>query len=288
MSFCTNCGRQLEDGAKFCSKCGTAVASTQSTSNFVGPQNTSSNTERRTIYDGEIYKCPNCGEALKAFETVCPTCKFELRGAKGSSAVSELTDRLLQTRTEQQKIDLIMNFPIPNTREGVLEFTVLACSNFDETAFQANINVQDISDAWLAKIKQCKAKAQLILSDSEEFKKIQKLCDETIEKAENIKRKAKPNYQQYQNQNIYNNSTTITRTAYVGSQNTVVSTKNSPPKNKWVAFALCLFLGFFGAHKFYEGKIGMGILYIFTVGLFYIGWFVDLVKILQQPTEYYP
>ncbi len=25
-------------------------------------------------------------------------------------------------------------------------------------------------------------------------------------------------------------------------------------RNKWVAFALCLFLGFFGAHKFYEGK----------------------------------
>ena len=25
------------------------------------------------------------------------------------------------------------------------------------------------------------------------------------------------------------------------------------PKNKWVAFLLCLFLGFFGAHKFYEG-----------------------------------
>lgn len=41
--------------------------------------------------------------------------------------------------------------------------------------------------------------------------------------------------------------------------------------NKWVSFFLCLFLGFFGAHKFYEGKTGMGILYIFTLGLCCVG-----------------
>ena len=31
-----------------------------------------------------------------------------------------------------------------------------------------------------------------------------------------------------------------------------------PPKNKWVAFLLCLLLGYLGAHYFYVGKIGMG------------------------------
>ena len=49
-------------------------------------------------------------------------------------------------------------------------------------------------------------------------------------------------------------------------------------KSKWTAFFLCLFLGLIGAHKFYEGKIGMGVLYIFTGGLFGIGAFVDLIK----------
>ena len=34
--------------------------------------------------------------------------------------------------------------------------------------------------------------------------------------------------------------------------------------NKWVSLILCLFFGVFGFHKFYEGKIGMGILYLFT------------------------
>ena len=58
-------------------------------------------------------------------------------------------------------------------------------------------------------------------------------------------------------------------------------------RNKWVAFLLCLFLGYLGAHKFYEGKIGMGILYLFTVGLFGIGWFIDCITLLFKPNPYY-
>ncbi len=42
---------------------------------------------------------------------------------------------------------------------------------------------------------------------------------------------------------------------------------------------LCILFGYFGAHKFYEKKIGMGILYFFTLGLFGIGWIVDIVKL---------
>lgn len=59
------------------------------------------------------------------------------------------------------------------------------------------------------------------------------------------------------------------------------------PKNKWVAFLLCLFLGPLGVHKFYEGKIGMGILYLFTLGLCGIGWVIDLISLLLKPNPYY-
>lgn len=57
--------------------------------------------------------------------------------------------------------------------------------------------------------------------------------------------------------------------------------------NKWVSFFLCLFLGPLGAHKFYERKIGMGILYLFTLGLFGVGWIVDIIVILFKPNPYY-
>ncbi len=58
-------------------------------------------------------------------------------------------------------------------------------------------------------------------------------------------------------------------------------------KNKWVALLLCWFLGCFGAHKFYEGKIGMGILYLFTVGLFGIGVIIDFIVLLFKSNPYY-
>ncbi len=62
---------------------------------------------------------------------------------------------------------------------------------------------------------------------------------------------------------------------------------NKLERNKWVAFFLCLFLGGLGAHRFYEAKVGTAILYIFTLGLFGIGWLVDLIIILTRPNPYY-
>jgi TM2 domain-containing membrane protein YozV len=38
-------------------------------------------------------------------------------------------------------------------------------------------------------------------------------------------------------------------------------------------------LGAFGVHRFYVGKIGTGIIYLFTGGLFGFGWFIDALLI---------
>ena len=57
--------------------------------------------------------------------------------------------------------------------------------------------------------------------------------------------------------------------------------------DKWISFLLCLFIGYLGIHKFYEGKIGTGILYLFTGGLFIFGWLGDIFSILNKPNPYY-
>lgn len=47
-----------------------------------------------------------------------------------------------------------------------------------------------------------------------------------------------------------------------------------------VAALLCFFLGYLGFHRFYAGKVGTGILYLLTGGLFGIGVFVDMILLL--------
>jgi TM2 domain-containing membrane protein YozV len=46
------------------------------------------------------------------------------------------------------------------------------------------------------------------------------------------------------------------------------------------ALLLCFFLGVFGAHRFYAGKIGTGILELITLGGLGIWWLVDMILIL--------
>lgn len=57
-------------------------------------------------------------------------------------------------------------------------------------------------------------------------------------------------------------------------------------KNKWVSFLLCLFFGILGAHKFYEGKILLGIVYSFTAGIGGVGVVIDLISLLFKPNPY--
>jgi TM2 domain-containing membrane protein YozV len=47
-----------------------------------------------------------------------------------------------------------------------------------------------------------------------------------------------------------------------------------------------LFLGLAGFHRFYIGKIGTGIIYFFTFGLFGFGLLYDLFTIPKQVDQY--
>lgn len=57
-------------------------------------------------------------------------------------------------------------------------------------------------------------------------------------------------------------------------------------KSKGTAYLLWFFFGFLGIHKFYLDKAGMGLLYLFTFGLFGIGWFIDLFTLGDQVDTY--
>lgn len=51
------------------------------------------------------------------------------------------------------------------------------------------------------------------------------------------------------------------------------------PKSKAVVLPLCIFLGMFGVHRYYVGKIGTGVIWMLTAGFFGIGWIVDIFTV---------
>jgi TM2 domain-containing membrane protein YozV len=51
-------------------------------------------------------------------------------------------------------------------------------------------------------------------------------------------------------------------------------------KSRLVTLLFCWFLGIFGAHRFYVGKTGTGVIWLLTLGCLGIGLVVDLIMIL--------
>lgn len=205
MAFCSNCGHQLTEGAKFCFNCGTKVNIEESSQDEV----------RKVAYDGEIHKCPNCGDILDAYESVCKACGYEQRGSKATSSVHELAVKLQQieearltsnnhsrfgfgqsSEIDQQKINLIRSFVIPNTKEDILEFAVLAASNVDTSAYDDSYGIlstlqngrrKAVSDAWLAKLKQAYQKAKLVFVGDPRISEIESLYETTNKAIKRVK-----------------------------------------------------------------------------------------------------
>ena len=52
-----------------------------------------------------------------------------------------------------------------------------------------------------------------------------------------------------------------------------------------LAWILLTFLGIFGVHRFYMGKIFTGLIWLCTGGLFLLGWLWDLLTLNEQLSE---
>ena len=160
MAFCIHCGQELAEEAKFCANCGKAVNDNNSTG------------QKKTVYDGEIHKCPNCGETLNSFATHCPACGNELRNVKRNSTVNELAQKIEKAASVDEKNELISNFYVPNTREDIYDFFILAVSHLEG-------NTYDTGGAWRAKLEQTYHKARISFGNDPEFDYIEKLYNRT-------------------------------------------------------------------------------------------------------------
>ena len=188
MAYCTNCGVELTEGAKFCANCGIQISK----------DNTEQN-KRKEFFDGEVRKCPNCGEAMSALSIKCPNCGHKKQGTKGSDSINALIEKIENASSEEQRVFIIKNFPVPNNEDDIVEFMLLAYSSFDVNIYVKKLEVEDVMDAWLAKMEQCYQKAKIIADFGEkEFSKIEELylstktlCQEKEDKENKEKTKEK-------------------------------------------------------------------------------------------------
>lgn len=221
--FCSFCGTKLDPGARFCKSCGKPVevvcksVSEEVDSNAFENENFSQEaiTKRKIVYEGSLHKCPNCGEVLNSFIITCPSCGYELRSVNPNNALKELSAKLeaidIQsddsfkkllkkhskstelTEKEKQKIALIRNFPIPNTKEDLYEFLIMAVSNIDTEHIEGwNSSEQSegekaLSEAWKAKYEQAYHKANISFGNSQEFQELNKTYLNKIQRHEHKK-----------------------------------------------------------------------------------------------------
>jgi len=209
VSFCVNCGEKLSPTARFCHGCGAKVSqSTKFTDlNAEKENNIDETSERTEKYVGAILKCAHCGATITRTTVVCQDCGMKVTDANALSSVQDFKNQLMaieatrkETRgnlfylngpadpADRKKIDLIKNYPIPNTIDDILEFMCIASANIDVNISKktwmnsySGMGVTSaemprvISDAWVAKMKQLYHKAEILFPDDPVFSGIQKI-----------------------------------------------------------------------------------------------------------------
>jgi len=140
---------------------------------------------------GDVRKCPSCGAILETFTTRCPDCGHELNGIGIVSSFNALISKLEEydkkessnqiinmlsggeQRRIQRKKQIISNFPIPTSREDLLEFLSmgLPLSKKKGSIFTRNSWASEdyehnqLASAWKAKLEQVLMKARIAMKD---------------------------------------------------------------------------------------------------------------------------
>ena len=167
---------------------------------------------------GDVRKCPACGAIVPSMAAVCPECGQEFTNIKANSTANMLMLKIdeiqaqssvaqrglnakdaktaqretwaIESQVTSRTVQAIKNFPIPNTREDLIEFMTLCLSN----SRADRQYVDEIAEAWREKFEQLITKARITIPNdpiAEDLIKKYKSKREAVEKKtaeENAKR----------------------------------------------------------------------------------------------------
>ncbi len=160
------------------------------------------NSQSNSVKYGDIKKCPSCNAQINSFSSVCGDCGYEFRNIGANSSVKELSQKLDNVVSEcgtksykhmvgrgysdeetartddiaaKQK-HVIKNFPVPNTREDILELLYFIQPKI-EIGFRADKNVFD----WRSKYR------EIINRAKSSYKSDKKVFEEIAQMENNLK-----------------------------------------------------------------------------------------------------
>lgn len=152
---------------------------------------------------GDIKKCPSCGAMVESFTTRCPDCGYEFRNVDANVSIQKLFELLNEVEDKategnesvlgglvrksfgihnnkdmRKRKAIIQNFPIPNTKEDILEFLSQALplakgpGFFRKLSYRLGLQNGDsyaveveMSPVWKRKCEQIIMKAKFSMKD---------------------------------------------------------------------------------------------------------------------------
>lgn len=153
------------------------------------------NTKPKSEKLGGVKKCPACGSEVQSFQINCVACNHEFNNIDANVSIQKLFTLLNECENErgnqefsvgsalgnmfarayglgggdkviEKKKSIISGFPIPNTREDILEFLALAMPNskqkgsFFTKQQPENKSHNDLAPTWFSKCEQIIMKAR--------------------------------------------------------------------------------------------------------------------------------
>lgn len=152
---------------------------------------------------GDVKKCPACGAMVQSFQTKCSDCGHEFSNieanasidklfkmlndaedmrkeestssnplsAMGSMMAKQMTSSFGPGKVDKKKMEIISNFPIPTTKNDILEFLSLAVpkakqkGNFLTKQNPENKTHNDFVPVWKTKCEQIIMKAKFSMKE---------------------------------------------------------------------------------------------------------------------------
>lgn len=116
-------------------------------------------------------KCPECGYEFRDVEA-CSTTKelqkkldeIEAETSNSMGVIGMYAKLTGMDKTTSRKVQVIKNWPVPNTKEDLIEMLTLCDANRKANAGENNL----MAPAWNSKLKQVMAKAKVLLKNDPE------------------------------------------------------------------------------------------------------------------------